>query len=75
MKNIKNYRYNIDEATNTLEIWNDDMPNENDAPFLRQPIHPEGRDWKDASEVEEWAVSYIDMLLNPPVPAETTPAE
>jgi hypothetical protein len=76
LKNIKNYRYDIDEVTSTIEIWNDDMPNENDAPFLRQPVHPDGRAWVDFVEAEKWATDYIDFLLNPPAPVEEpAPAE
>ena len=76
LKKVKNYRYDINTENNTIEVWNDDMPNENDAPFLRQPVHPEGRDWADLAEAEKWATDYIDFLLNPPAPVEEpAPAE
>jgi len=74
MKVIANYKYNVDE-NNTIEIWNNDVPNENDAPFIRQPVAPEGRPWNDAEEATTWAEAFIDGLLNPPPSEVIIPAE
>jgi hypothetical protein len=74
LKNIENYRYDINQD-NVVEIWNDDNPNENDAPFLRQPVNPLGMPWADFDEAEKWTKEYIDYLLNPSAPVEeSTPA-
>lgn len=52
------YRYEID-ADNEIRVFDDERPNENGAPFLYQPVHPDGRDWTSRAEAEEWVEAYI----------------
>lgn len=63
------YRYEIDEY-NAIRIWDDQNPNENGAPFLYQPDHPDGRPWADRAEAQAWVVAFIAELLAIPAPAE-----
>jgi hypothetical protein len=58
------YRYEIDE-TNAIRVWDSNMPNENDAPFLLQPNWPNGTSWASEAEASAWAELYIQNLENP----------
>lgn len=42
-------------------MWDAENPNPDDAPFLHQPHHPEGRPWADHDEVDAWALLLIDV--------------
>jgi hypothetical protein len=64
------YRYEIDE-NNAVRIWDDENPNENGAPFLYQPEFPDGTQWGNRENAEEWANTFIVDLLAPE-PEETT---
>lgn len=44
---------------NTIEVFDNENPNENGAPFLRQDVHPDGRAWEDRAEAQAW----IDNLI------------
>lgn len=61
MKNIENFKYEVDEL-NTVRIWNEDIPNEDDAPFILQPSFPDGTEWT-AEQAEEWAINFINNIL------------
>lgn len=61
MKNIENFKYEVDE-NNAVRIWNEDVPNEDDAPFFLQPSFPDGTAWT-AEQAEEWAINFINTLL------------
>jgi hypothetical protein len=52
------YRYEIDEH-NAIRVWDDENPNENGAPFLYQPVHPDGSEWDSREEAEDWVEAYI----------------
>lgn len=58
---------------NTVEVFDLENPNENGAPFLRQDIHPDGREWIDKAEAQTWTDEFIAELEKPavkPQPAE-----
>lgn len=69
LKVINNYRYEVD-INNVVEIWNNELPDELDRPFIRQPSNPTGKPWGDAEEASKWAEDFIDHLLNPPTPVD-----
>lgn len=73
MTKIDRYRYEIDE-NNAVRIWDDENPNENDAPFLYQPDLPDGTPWSSAEEADAWAKEFINSLLNPPAVPESSSA-
>ena len=58
------YKYEIDEA-NAIRVWDNEIINELDAPFLFQPVHPDGRDWSDKAEADSWILAFIEELLKP----------
>ena len=58
------YKYEIDEA-NAIRVWDNENPNELNAPFLFQPVHPDGRYWTDKAEAESWVLVFIEELLKP----------
>lgn len=73
---MSRYRYEIDEA-NTVRIWDDEVPNENGAPFLLQPNYPNNEPWGTREAAEAWTLLYINELEDPnsefvagPSPAE-----
>jgi hypothetical protein len=55
------YRYEIDN-NKAVRIWDNENPNENDAPFFFQPDQPDGTPWADKAEAEAWAVAFIADL-------------
>lgn len=59
------YKYEIDE-TNAIRVWDNENLNELNAPFLFQPVHPDGRNWHDKTEAESWVIAFIEELLKPP---------
>ena len=58
------YRYEIDN-NKAVRIWDNENPNENDAPFFFQPDQPDGTPWADEAEAEAWAVAFIAELDAP----------
>ena len=60
------YKYEIDEA-NAIRVWDNEIPNELGAPFLFQPVHPDGRNWIDKEDAESWVIGYIEDISKPPV--------
>jgi hypothetical protein len=61
---MSRYRYEIDNQ-NTLRVWDDENPNELNAPFLLQPDWPSAVPWANKNEVEDWAKVFIESLENP----------
>lgn len=61
---MSRYRYEID-ADNAIRVWDEENPNELDAPFLFQPDWPNGTPWADKAEAQAWVELYIESLLNP----------
>ena len=57
---------------NTIEVFDNENPNENGAPFLRQDIHPDGRAWEDRTEAQTW---IDDLIIEWDKPVEEIPAE
>ena len=58
------YRFEID-SNNAIRIWDNDNPNENDAPFMFQPDFPDTTPWADAAQATEWAEVFIASLVDP----------
>ena len=56
------YTYQVDDL-NAISVFDEENPNELNAPFLHQPQHPDGTDWENRAEAEEWAEEYIAALL------------
>lgn len=70
-----NYSYTILDD-NTVELRETGAPLENDAPLLRQDIHPDGRPWESREEAEQWVLEFIAkawMPLEETVTEEATP--
>jgi hypothetical protein len=58
------YRFEID-TENAIRIWDNENPNENDAPFMFQPDWPDVTPWANAGESTHWAEVFIASLENP----------
>ena len=58
------YRVEIDD-TNTVRIWDEENPNELNAPFILQPDHPDARPWVDRAEADGWAKAFVENLDAP----------
>jgi len=58
------YRFKID-AKNAIKIWDNDNPNENDAPFMFQPDWPDLTAWSSKAEATDWAQVFIASLVDP----------
>jgi hypothetical protein len=67
---IDKYIYEIDES-NTIRVWNEEVPDELGRPFLLQPDYPDGRPWESRAAAEAWIVNLINEWLTPPVEEET----
>lgn len=64
---MSRYTYEIDD-NNALRMWDAEVPNENNAPFLFQPNWPNGVAWADAQEAAGWADAFITSLEDPNSP-------
>lgn len=76
---MSRYRYEIDE-NNALRMWDDENPNELNAPFLLQPDWPNGTPWANKEEVTAWAELVIASMENPesellPGPSPSQPTQ
>jgi len=58
------YRFEID-TDNAIRIWDNETPNEGDAPFMFQPDFPDATPWADAAQATDWAEVFIVSLENP----------
>ena len=58
------YRFEID-THNTIRVWDNENPNENDAPFMLQPDWPDTTPWESADQATEWAEVFIASMVNP----------
>ena len=75
MTTIDRYKYEIDEQ-NAVRIWDIEVVNENNQPFLFQPHHPNSIPWESKEAAENWVIDYINELLNPVLEiTETTETE
>ena len=63
------YRIEIDDVL-SVRIFDDENPNENGAPFLYQPEHPDATPWEDLESAQAWADAFVAGLLAP-APEET----
>lgn len=63
------YRVEIDD-TNTVRIWDEENPNEFNAPFILQPIHPDGRPWINRVEAQDWLDNFLEEMNTPAPVAE-----
>jgi len=57
------YRFEID-TDNAIRVWDNETPNENDAPFMFQPDWPDVTPWADAAQATDWAEVFIASLEN-----------
>ena len=70
-----NYNYLILD-NNTVELRETGVTLENDAPLIRQDVHPDGRAWESREEAEQWALEFIAkawMPLEETTTEEATP--
>jgi len=59
-------RYTIQiNDKNEIRIWDNDNPNELNAPFLYQPDWPDGTAWANKEEAQAWADLFVESLQNP----------
>lgn len=58
-------RFSYEVTEMVLEMWDNDNPNEENAPFLRQPHWPDGTPWGDEAEITAWADAAIVAFLDP----------
>jgi len=58
------YRFEID-TDNAIRVWDNENPNENDAPFMFQPDWPDVTPWADAAQATDWAEVFIASLVDP----------
>jgi hypothetical protein len=58
------YRYEID-SKNAIRVWDNENPNEENAPFFFQPDWPNETPWASRAEAENWAQVFIESLVNP----------
>ncbi len=61
-------RYVVTNGYPWLEFFDDENPNENDAPFIRQYVKPDGSEWVSVEEVTVYAESCMADWRNPPTP-------
>jgi hypothetical protein len=67
------YTYTIN-ADNVVSFFDAENPNENGAPFMLQPWHPNnaGAPWTE-EEATAWAEEALEHFLNPPTEEEYIP--
>lgn len=58
---MSRYRYEVD-AQKAIRVWDDENPNENDAPFFFQPDWPDATPWASKAEAKAWAELFIESL-------------
>ena len=58
------YRFEIDKQ-NAIRIWDNENPNENDAPFMFQPDFPDFTPWASKKQATDWAKVFIAALVDP----------
>jgi hypothetical protein len=56
---------------NTVEVFDTENPNENNAPFLRQDKHPDGHSWFNQEEARAWVENFVASLSAPFVEEES----
>jgi len=69
-------RYSVTiHKDNTIEVFDNSNPLPNNAPFLRQPFHPDARPWESKAEAEAWAENYLTSLNNALIEEEISQGE
>jgi hypothetical protein len=58
------YRFKVG-TDKAIKIWDNDNPNENDAPFMLQPDWPDLTPWASKAQATNWAEVFIASLVNP----------
>jgi len=58
------YRFEID-SNNAIRVWDNENPNENEAPFMLQPDWPDTTPWADVAQATDWAEVFIASLNDP----------
>jgi hypothetical protein len=58
------YRFEID-TNNAIRMFDNENPNEGDAPFMFQPDWPDVTPWADEAQATDWAEVFIASLENP----------
>jgi hypothetical protein len=68
-------RYVVTDGAPWLEFFDDENPNPEGAPFIRQDVKPDGSAWSSVAEVTAYAEACMDDWRNPPPPPapEITP--
>ena len=62
-------RYEIyDDQAFMIEMWDDENPDPEGRPFMRQPWHPDGREWADRADAQAWVDERFNQWRNPPEP-------
>lgn len=61
---MSRYKYEVDKD-NAIRVWDNENPNENDAPFFFQPDWPNETPWASKAEAEDWAKLFVESLENP----------
>ena len=57
------YRFQIDK-NKAVRIWDNENPNENDAPFMFQPDYPDLTPWASKADATNWVNVFINALTN-----------
>jgi hypothetical protein len=58
------YRFQIDK-NKAVRIWDNEHPNEKDAPFIFQPDWPDVTPWASKAQATNWAEVFIASLVDP----------
>lgn len=66
-------RYVVTDGYPWLEFFDDENPNEFNAPFMRQDVKPDGTEWSSVSEVHEFAKRAMQEMRE--AVAAAAPAE
>lgn len=57
------YRFKVG-TDKAIKIWDNDNPNENDAPFMFQPDWPDLTPWESKAQATNWAEVFIASLVD-----------
>ena len=59
-----NYSYIVLDD-NTVELRETGTQTLDDAPIIRQDVHPDNRAWENKEEAEQWALNFIAQAWMP----------
>lgn len=70
-------RFTVTDGYPWLEFFDDENPNPEGAPFVRQDVKPDGTEWESVAEVTAYAQACLYEWSNPSTPEVITldPAE